>query len=107
MHRAPAARARTLRAREGRRGEPTVNNSGSKLKFWLTGALGNRETRLSRPLFLGPGDNLSKVMTKTRSGRSESARAKPDLAGDGSPADRSSPAVTAVQLYCMADLFSS
>ena len=48
-----------LRAREGRRGEPTVNNSGSKLKFRLTGALGNRDTRLSRP-FLGPGDNFSK-----------------------------------------------
>ena len=37
-------------------------------------------------------------MTKTRSGQSESARAKPALAGDGSPADRSSPAVTAVHL---------
>ena len=44
MHRAPAARARAHapRAREGRRGEPTaVNNSCSKLKFRLTGALGN------------------------------------------------------------------
>jgi hypothetical protein len=39
-------------------------------------------------------------MTKPRSGRSESARAKPALTGDGSPADCSSPAVTAVLEYC-------
>jgi len=38
-------------------------------------------------------------MTKPRSGRSESARAKPALTGDGSPADCSSPAVTAVLEY--------
>ena len=47
-----------LRAREGRRGEPTVNNSGSKLKFRLTGPLENRMARLSR-LFLGPADIFS------------------------------------------------
>ena len=57
MHRARGARARARAAREGRRDESTVNNSGSKLKIRLTGGLGNRETRLSS-LFLGPGDNF-------------------------------------------------
>jgi hypothetical protein len=53
-----APRARGARAaREGRRDESTVNNSGSKLKIRLTGELGNRMARLSR-LFLGPGDNF-------------------------------------------------
>ena len=54
---ARGARARTLHAREGRSGEPSVNNSGSKLKFRLTGPLENRMARLSG-LFLGPGDNF-------------------------------------------------
>ena len=39
--RARGARARARAARDGRRDESTVNNSGSKLKIWLTGALGN------------------------------------------------------------------
>ena len=55
--RARGARARARAAREGRRDESTVHNSGSKLKIRLTGGLGNRETRLSS-LFLGPGDNF-------------------------------------------------
>ena len=54
-----------------------------------------------RPFFLGPGDNLPrKIMTKIRSGRSESAcvhEAWDALAGDGHhAADRNSPALTAV-----------
>ena len=55
--RARGARARARAAREGRRDQSSVNNSGSKLKIRLTGGLGNRETRLSS-LFLGPGDNF-------------------------------------------------
>jgi hypothetical protein len=39
--RARGARARARAARDGRRDESTVNNSGSKLKIRLTGALGN------------------------------------------------------------------
>jgi hypothetical protein len=50
-------RARACAAREGRRDESTVNNSGSKLKIRLTGELGNRMARLSG-LFLCPGDNF-------------------------------------------------
>ena len=41
MHRARGACARARASREGRRDESTVNNSGSKLKIRLTGALGN------------------------------------------------------------------
>jgi hypothetical protein len=40
-------RARARAAREGRRDESIVNNSGSKLKIRLTGELGNRMARLS------------------------------------------------------------
>jgi hypothetical protein len=40
MHRARAALARARAARDGRRDESTVNNSVSKLKIRLTGALG-------------------------------------------------------------------
>jgi hypothetical protein len=40
--RARGARARARASREGRRDESTMNNSCSKLKFWKTGALGNR-----------------------------------------------------------------
>jgi hypothetical protein len=39
MHRTRAASARARASREGRRDESTVNNSGSKLKIRLTGAL--------------------------------------------------------------------
>jgi hypothetical protein len=63
--RARGARARARAAREGRRDESTVNNSGSKLKIRLTGGLGNRETRLSS-LFLGPGDNFRKSYDENR-----------------------------------------
>ena len=60
---------------------------------FLAQIVDNRSGRLSKP-FLGPGAIFFwKVMTKTRSGRSESACVHPDLAGDGSPADRRSPAV--------------
>ena len=60
---------------------------------FLAQIVNNRSGRLSKP-FLGPGAIFFwKVMTKTRSGRSESAWVHPDLAGDGSPADRRSPAV--------------
>ena len=41
MHRARAPPARARAAREGRRDESTVNNSGSKLKIRHTSALGN------------------------------------------------------------------
>ena len=41
MHRARGAPARARAAREGRRDESTVNNSGSKLKIRLTEDLGN------------------------------------------------------------------
>jgi hypothetical protein len=55
MHRARGARACARAAREARRDESTVNNSGSKSKIRLVGALGNlllfpsigRETRES------------------------------------------------------------
>jgi hypothetical protein len=57
MHRARGARARARAAREGRRDQSIVDNSGSKLKIRLTGGLGNRKTRLSS-LFLSPGDNF-------------------------------------------------
>ena len=57
MHRARGPRACARAAREGRRDESTVNNSGSKLKFQLTGPLENRMARLSEQ-FLGRGDNF-------------------------------------------------
>ena len=57
MHRARAPPACTRAAREGRRDESTVTNSGFKLKIRHTSALGNRMARLSG-LFLGPGDNF-------------------------------------------------
>ena len=38
---ARGARARARAARDGRRDESTVSNSGSKFKIRLTGALGN------------------------------------------------------------------
>jgi hypothetical protein len=69
--RARGARARARAAREGRRDESTVNNSGSKLKIRLTGELENLMARLSW-LFLGYGDNFWKgydvqqIWTKTR-----------------------------------------
>ena len=65
MHHARGAPARARASREGRRDEPTVNNSGSKLKIRLVGPPGNRETLLSRP-FLGPRGNFSKSYDENR-----------------------------------------
>jgi hypothetical protein len=41
MHRSRGVRVRARAEREGRRDASTVDNSGSKLKIWHTGPLGN------------------------------------------------------------------
>jgi hypothetical protein len=73
MHRARAARARTRHAREGRRDESTVNNSGSKLKLWQTGALGNLL------LFLSMGRGTHESRYPRRFGRYNNCTVYPNL----------------------------